>query len=673
MHSSNSNGQYDKASATKQLENAASLFSERNQLESLEPFVEKIFLINAGNESIYHIYYPTTVTRIKIDQLSYTKLYDEFENSGKDFYYQVKEDYVNLCMWLYDEEMKQLGACIFVLNKSGIESNYANLENMQHFKWRISQGEQTILGKETISEKHAFPLLENTIHTSFGLTLYVGVSELVIWQSLATTVFVIFLISVLVIVLLSVMGHLLGVQYVKPLETVAEKIELVGQGNFDTKLDEYSAEELQRISETFNSMTDYINRLVKEVYETELIAQQARIKYLQAQMNPHFLFNVLSMIEMKAAVNQDNEVKDMIYKLSKLYQGKIFRKNEIFIYLEEEMEIVDFYLSLQNGRFGEKITYSIAYEGGKDLYQQYKVPRLSIEPIVENAVCHGLEPKEGKGHIHVEVSKTENMLVIQINDDGVGFDTNALVENTKDRKHSHVGIWNTNKMISNLCGEEYGLQVSSEIGKVHNGQELITYINKDMPDIIITDVRMPLMTGIEVAKYVYEQMLPIKVIILSAYAEFEYAQEAIKYDVCGYIVKTSVIEMLPTMIQKAIGKLTIPSDDEKEEIHSEDIFGKLQRYIEANYKEKLTLTQISNEIHANGSYLSRLYKLKTGQNLFDAINKIKLEKAKEYMKRGSKIYEAAQLVGFDDVSYFSRVFKKHEGCSPREYEKKTSK
>ncbi len=208
------------------------------------------------------------------------------------------------------------------------------------------------------------------------------------------------------------------------------------------------------------------------------------------------------------------------------------------------------------------------------------------------------------------------------------------------------------------------------IGKVQNGQELVTYINKDMPDIIITDVRMPLMTGIEVAKYVYETMLPIKVIILSAYAEFEYAQEAIKYDVCGYIVKTSVIEMLPTMIQKAIGKLTKPSDDVKDEAYSEDIFGKLQKYIELNYKEKLTLSQISNDIHANGSYLSRLYKMKTGQNLFDAISKMKLEKAKEYMKNGSKVYEAAQMVGFDDVSYFSRVFKKHEGCSPREYERR---
>ena len=198
--------------------------------------------------------------------------------------------------------------------------------------------------------------------------------------------------------------------------------------------------------------------------------------------------------------------------------------------------------------------------------------------------------------------------------------------------------------------------------KAQNGQEVLEYMKVDVPDIIITDIKMPLVSGIEVAQYVYDHMLPTKVIILSAYADFEYAQEAIQYDVCGYIVKTSVIEMLPGMIKKAIKKLSIPVDGERErsEHYADDIFGKLQKYIEEHYMDKLTLYQIANEIHANGSYLSRLYKLKTGHNLFDVINKMKLEKAKEYISQGNKIYEAAQKVGFDDVSYFS----------PREYEKK---
>ncbi len=208
--------------------------------------------------------------------------------------------------------------------------------------------------------------------------------------------------------------------------------------------------------------------------------------------------------------------------------------------------------------------------------------------------------------------------------------------------------------------------------KAKNGQELLEQIKRETPDIVITDIKMPLLSGIQVAQYIYEHMIPTKVIILTAYADFEYAQEAIQYDVCGYIIKTSVIEMLPEMIKKAIRKLSIPTEGEKEggEFYQDDIFGRLQKYVEEHYTDKLTLRQIAQDIHANGSYLSRLYKMKTGQNLFDMINTMKLEKAKEYMSQGNKIYEIAQKVGFDDVSYFSRVFRKYEGCSPREYEKK---
>ena len=205
-----------------------------------------------------------------------------------------------------------------------------------------------------------------------------------------------------------------------------------------------------------------------------------------------------------------------------------------------------------------------------------------------------------------------------------------------------------------------------------NGQELLEKMETDLPDIVITDVKMPLVDGIEVAKYIYEKELPTKVIILSAYEEFEYARQAIQYDVCGYIVKTSVIEMLPEELKKTIKKLPPKAAGTvvEEKMHSNDILERLKRYVSLHYMEKLTLEQIANDVHANGSYLSRLYKVKTGQKLFDAINRMKLEKAKEYMARGHKIYEVAQMVGFDDVSYFSRVFKKYEGCSPREYEKR---
>ena len=456
---------YSEVIVTEQLESVANLFSERNRLEVFEPFVEKIYLYNDSDKSICNLYYPMTISEMKESQRTCNALYETYKESGKAFYFQTDGKYLNLCMKLYDTQMKQLGTCIFVLNKAGIEENYANLEKMKYYSWSIRQGEEILLGEESISNKKDSFILENCMPTGFGLELHAGVSEWTIYQSLRTTVAIILFISAVLMILLSFLGRMMAIYYVRPLETVAEKIKLVGKGNFDTKLDEYRVEELQNISNTFNEMTDYIERLVKEVYETQLIAQQSQIQYLQAQMDPHFLFNVLSMIEMKAAMNQDKEVQEMLYKLSNIYQGKIFRKNEHFIHLEDEMEIVDFYLSLQNSRFGEKIEYSISYEGGKDKYQKLMVPRLSIEPIVENAVCHGLEPKDEKGHIWVNISQDNTTLKIHIEDNGVGFDSEKIVEKSEDKNHSHVGLWNTNKMIHNLCGMEYGLEITSEIGK----------------------------------------------------------------------------------------------------------------------------------------------------------------------------------------------------------------
>ena len=473
---------YSEVDVTKQLKSAVNLFSESNRLEVFEPFVEKIYLFNDADRSICNLYYPMTISEMKESQKIYDSLYKDYKKAKVPFYFQTDGKYLNLCMELYDAQMKPLGTCIFALNKVGIEENYVNLEKMGYYSWSIRQGENSLLGKETISSKKQLYILKDKMQTGFGIEIEAMVPGWIIYRSVGTTVATVVLISAAMIVMMSLLGYRMAIHYVRPLETVAEKIKLVGKGDFDTKLDAYDVEELQNISSTFNEMTDYIKRLVKEVYETQLIAQQSQIQYLQSQMDPHFLFNVLSMIEMKAAMNKDKEVQEMLYKLSNIYQGKIFRKNEHFIPLEDEMEIVDFYLSLQNSRFGEKIKYYIEYDGGKEKYTDLLVPRLSIEPIVENAVCHGLEPKEEKGYIKVNISQNHDTLRVCIEDDGVGFDPEKLVEKREDKNHSHVGLWNTNKMIRNLCGTEYGLEITSEIGKgtvvdvllpVRNGEEYV--------------------------------------------------------------------------------------------------------------------------------------------------------------------------------------------------------
>lgn len=207
-----------------------------------------------------------------------------------------------------------------------------------------------------------------------------------------------------------------------------------------------------------------------------------------------------------------------------------------------------------------------------------------------------------------------------------------------------------------------------------NGKELVERMEIEHPDIVITDVKMPVMDGLEVCKYVYETCPEAQVIILSAYSDFEYAKAAIHYSVCEYVLKISVLEELPGAVGKAIRNLEknrrecLHSGRDAGEPDTEDLYNRMVRFIGENYRNKISLDDMAEKLHANRSYLSRLYKSRSGVNLFDDILRMRIEKAKEYMESTErKIYEISEAVGFDDTGYFSRVFKKYTGMSPREY------
>ena len=451
---------YDIEVMEQQLGASANLFSDRNRQGSQTPFAIEVYLFNADEKCVSTLYYPKTVREQEERRAKVFEAYRRFLRSNASFSSEGIDDDLAVSMHLYNEAMHEIGDCVVILSSAHVNEVYRTVEEQGECAWSIRMDGKELLGNNTI-RSGAVDTFRNTCQTGFNMTLHAEVSKWEVYRSLGVTVVLLLVLSALIISVAAVIGSVISRRYVRPLGTVAEKIRQVGQGDFDTKLGDYQAEELHLISTTFNDMTAHINQLITQVYETQLLSQQAQIKYLQAQMDPHFLFNVLSMIELKAASNGDVEVQKKISMLSKLLQGKVFRKNEIEIPLSEEMEIVEFYLNLQNSRFGDKITYSVNYDDCRVSLNRLLVPRLSIEPIVENAVAHGLEPKEGNGHIDVTVITGDDLRVI-IADDGVGFDTESLGERKKDEEHTGVGLTNTDRMIKSLYGEEYGLYIESK-------------------------------------------------------------------------------------------------------------------------------------------------------------------------------------------------------------------
>lgn len=203
-------------------------------------------------------------------------------------------------------------------------------------------------------------------------------------------------------------------------------------------------------------------------YERRLLEEEAEIKFLQQQMNPHFLFNILLTIQIKAKMSKDESVYRMISSLSSLLRAGIYGDKRALISVEEELKYVDYYLSLQKERFDDRLTYTINVED--EALKKCQVPRLSIEPIVENAIVHGVENVEDQAKVSVNVTSQGNELVIHVIDNGSGFDASTLnldeVTKTEDGlTREKVGLKSTAARIKLIYGKKYGLEINSQPGQ----------------------------------------------------------------------------------------------------------------------------------------------------------------------------------------------------------------
>ena len=205
--------------------------------------------------------------------------------------------------------------------------------------------------------------------------------------------------------------------------------------------------------------------LLKRSYESNILMREMELKTLQQQMNPHFLFNILLTIQIKAKLSGDEKVQNMIGSLSALLRAGIYGDKRSTISIREELKYVEYYLSLQKERFEERLVYEIEVVDERIL--DCEIPRLSIEPMVENAVVHGMENAVESAHILIKLKQDGNDIAIEIRDNGIGFDTSDFWTRTDDMKNDRAktGIKNTNHRLKLLYGDAYGIKIDSTIGK----------------------------------------------------------------------------------------------------------------------------------------------------------------------------------------------------------------
>lgn len=243
-----------------------------------------------------------------------------------------------------------------------------------------------------------------------------------------------------------------------------ESMTKVAHGDFDIPSEIPGEDEITEVYEQLYVTMESLQLLLAERYQYEIDRKDAEFKLLSSQINPHFLYNTLEMIRMKAFKNQDREVADIVKLLSKLMRKALERPQDQ-LPLSEDLTFIDMYLQIQKLRFGERINYDIKQETTQD----YAILPLLIQPIVENAFVHGLERISGRAELTVLVKEVGEDLHIIVSDNGVGIPSDklkqlqAILEGYQES--SRVGINNVQQRIKYFYGEDYGMTIESTEGK----------------------------------------------------------------------------------------------------------------------------------------------------------------------------------------------------------------
>lgn len=254
---------------------------------------------------------------------------------------------------------------------------------------------------------------------------------------------------------------------------LSDKMHSVAGGNFDIDYTISGNDEIAGLFADLEQMVKSMQSLMDEVYRAEIENEafkynqmEAEFKALASQINPHFLYNTLETIRMKAYCSNDKETADLVKKLGKFMRRCLeFKDGEVT--LRSELEFTNGYLELQAARFGNRVSYSIYSEVEKD----YMILPLIIQPLVENAFVHGIEGSKGNGRIDISVYYRGDFVMIDVADNGQGISDdkmNELIEKLRKNDTSSgksIGLTNVNKRIKMYHGDQYGLTVSSKVGE----------------------------------------------------------------------------------------------------------------------------------------------------------------------------------------------------------------
>jgi len=313
----------------------------------------------------------------------------------------------------------------------------------------------TTLIRETIFQYISF----ETVEMQQSHQAYQQFFQKLIWISVSS--------FVLIFGLTLFLSYQIPKSITRPLQKLTEVTEQVAEGNLSVRSDVQTGDEVGVLSDSLNTMIDKINELLEQVTKEQVRLRKAEFELLQSQINPHFLYNTLDAIIWLAEAGEQKKVVSMVRNLSDFFRTSLNRGKDI-ISVKEEILHVRSYLEIQQVRYQDILNYEIDIP---EELGRYMIPKITIQPLVENALYHGIKNKRGSGNIHIRGSRQDNLLVIEIEDDGIGISKERLWQvNDGIRKKvltgkDIYGLYNVNERIRLNFGEEYGINIESTYGE----------------------------------------------------------------------------------------------------------------------------------------------------------------------------------------------------------------
>lgn len=370
-----------------------------------------------------------------------------------------------------DIDIEKLRLIFKKLHLQGGEEFYLINENGDCF---FSTEEDCIGINLNLQEKMPVPspkqMVIETKENSYGLKVVASINTEDAFAKLYAVRNTMYVVLGVAVCLLTATSVYFSRRMTKPIHNMMEQMSKVESGEFDICLSVESRDEIGILSERFNQMSKQLKSYINQSYVAQIRQNEAELTALKSQIYPHFLYNTLEIIRMTAVENEDHVVSQMIESLSEQIHYLIGPMQDT-VPLEKEIDIVRKYVYLLNCRIQGKIMLSVNALGSANLV----VPKLILQPIVENAYVHGIKPKNGRGSIMIEAEEKEGILILSVMDNGIGMN-NEMLEKQRELLNGDqpgikneynwqsIGLKNVHDRIRFLYGEQYGIKITSTAG-----------------------------------------------------------------------------------------------------------------------------------------------------------------------------------------------------------------